>query len=108
MRITAKQFWELIPTVIQETGILPEDYYDLITTSKLLQQSITPEIVRDWTMDDAQLRLLEDEIYYRTGLESNYVTQSRDVEWLWQLISETCFKNIEILNDEELEVELKE
>lgn len=97
--IKADYYWNvLLKEALKITGYLPENLYELITTSKQLKKYITPEIIKDWYEDNIDYAF--DEIIYDRNISTKYFSQSRNTRDLEDCIKEVFqIKYIEYIED---------
>lgn len=89
--ITANYYWgTMLKHALKSSGYLPKDLYYLITTNKDLEKMITPEIVRNWYVDEKNLDLAMEEIIYTRRINTHYFTQSGNTNDLEECIMEYC------------------
>lgn len=105
MIISAKQYWRVIlKECIEETNIIPEKYYYLITWNKALQKHIDEEVLKEFISDEENIDMLINEDFYH-GLDDDYITQSIDTNDFEDIIKKVY--EVTYIDDEYIEITRK-
>lgn len=67
-----KYYRKIFPECVKETHYLPEEFYNLITTNKTLQERIDQEVIDEFFADEDNIEFYIDEFEYAGHVNPNY------------------------------------
>lgn len=92
--ITASKYWnEWLEKALLTTGYLPNELLYMITSSKDLEQYITPEIIKNWYKEQNNIKDVVIELHYIRCINEHYFSQSCNVRDLEDIIADTYHIN---------------
>lgn len=105
-KVKAFDYWNVIlPSCFVELNTIPKDFYYLITCNKLLQQHINKDVIKEFLSNKNNIKCLMDDIFWVRNINDNYISQSRDVSDLENIISELY--NVDYVCDDYVLIERK-
>lgn len=105
-KVKAFDYWNVIlPSCFVELNTIPKDFYYLITCSKLLQQYINEDVIKEFLSNESNIKWLMDEIFWERRINPNYMSQGGCIADLENIISELY--NVDYVCDDYVLIERK-